>query len=298
MFRRLASGVCRAKGTRQEIYGVFSGTNRLAGAGAVPTHQREASWLGGSLSPDPLPSELLPNSNVKGMLRLPDLKKLVDKGEIDTTLIGFTDIYGRFMGKRLDATHFLEHTLPGGGTHACSYLLACDMDMTPLEGFKFANWRTGFGDVELVPDVSTLRIASWLDKTCMVICNPERDHAPVSIAPRVILQRQIDRARKKGYGALAALELEFYLYDTSYREARQNQYAMSKMRPSSDVVQDYHILQGGREEKFNQAFRRHLTMSGVPVEGSKGEAGHGQQELNLVYCDALTMADRHVVYKR
>ena len=34
--------------------------------------------------------------------------------------------------------------------------------------------------------------------------------------------------------------------------------------------------------------------AGVPVEFSKGEAGKGQHEINLVYADAVEMADRHV----
>ena len=34
--------------------------------------------------------------------------------------------------------------------------------------------------------------------------------------------------------------------------------------------------------------------AGVPVENSKGEADAGQEEINVQYTDALTMADRHV----
>ena len=37
--------------------------------------------------------------------------------------------------------------------------------------------------------------------------------------------------------------------------------------------------------------------AGVPVEFSKGEAEHGQHEINLRYADALEMADRHAIYK-
>ncbi|HEY1752216.1 MAG TPA: glutamine synthetase family protein, partial [Caulobacteraceae bacterium] len=37
--------------------------------------------------------------------------------------------------------------------------------------------------------------------------------------------------------------------------------------------------------------------AGVPVENSKGEWGPGQEELNVRYADALTMADRHVIMK-
>jgi glutamine synthetase len=37
--------------------------------------------------------------------------------------------------------------------------------------------------------------------------------------------------------------------------------------------------------------------AGIPVEFSKGEAWHGQHEINFRYSDVLTTADRHVVYK-
>ncbi len=52
------------------------------------------------------------------------------------------------------------------------------------------------------------------------------------------------------------------------------------------------------EEKYNAKFRKHLRLSGVPVENSKGEAGIGQGELNVRYSDALQMSDRHLVYKQ
>src|SRR5258706_12997497 len=40
-----------------------------------------------------------------------------------------------------------------------------------------------------------------------------------------------------------------------------------------------------------------MNAAGVPVEGSKGEWGFGQEELNLAYAEPLEMADRHVLYK-
>jgi glutamine synthetase len=63
-------------------------------------------------------------------------------------------------------------------------------------------------------------------------------------------------------------------------------------------IEDYHLLQGARVEKFTAQARHHLKHSGVPVENSKGEWGHGQHELNIRYADSLTMADRHVVFKQ
>ena len=37
--------------------------------------------------------------------------------------------------------------------------------------------------------------------------------------------------------------------------------------------------------------------AGIPIEFSKGEAWHGQHEINTRYADAVTAADRHTIYK-
>src|SRR2546423_13137996 len=129
------------------------------------------------------------------MLTLDALAELVDTGEIDTVIVAFSDHYGRLCGKRYDAEFFLEE-IATGGTHACDYLLTVDMEMEPVPGYRFANWEAGYGDVLLRPDLSTLRVASWLDRTALVLCDVLDEHGkhPVSQAPRSMLRRQIERA--------------------------------------------------------------------------------------------------------
>ena len=43
--------------------------------------------------------------------------------------------------------------------------------------------------------------------------------------------------------------------------------------------------------------RNFLREMGIPVEGSKGEAEAGQEELNIKYADALATADHHTLAK-
>lgn len=102
------------------------------------------------------------------------------------------------IGKRFDAEFFIEE-IAAHGTHGCDYLLTVDMEMTPIPGYKYANWELGYGDFHMVPDLDTLRIASWLDKTAIVLCDieDEKAHTLASVAPRSILKRQIERARKR-----------------------------------------------------------------------------------------------------
>jgi len=225
---------------------------------------------------------------VKGLLTTDELAKLVATGEIETVVVAFTDHYGRLLGKRYDAEMFVAE-VAAHGAHACDYLLTVDMEMDPVPGYRFANWEKGYGDFHLVPDMSTLRRASWLEKTAIVLC----DVSGVNVAPRSILRRQIELSP---YQCLAATELEHYLFRTSYRDAAQKGYR--DLEPAGWYLEDYHILQGTRTEGFHAAARRHLKLSGVPVETSKGEWGNGQHELNVRYAEALDMADRHVLFKQ
>jgi glutamine synthetase len=233
----------------------------------------------------------------RGLLTPEALRGMVAGGEIETVVAGFTDHYGRLMGKRFDAEMFVDEVAKSGG-HACDYLLTVDMEMEPVPGYAFANWELGYGDVHMVPDLSTLRHASWLDKTAFVVCDvkSEKTHDYVPVAPRSILRRQIAEAQKAGFTAFAATELEHYLFRTSYRDAAAADFR--NLEPAGWYLEDYHILQGTRTEGFHAAARRHLKLSGVPVETSKGEWGRGQHELNIRYAEALDMADRNVVFKQ
>ncbi|MGH8435643.1 MAG: glutamine synthetase, partial [Pseudomonas sp.] len=152
-------------------------------------------------------------AEVRGMLTLEELRTLSSQGEIDTVVVGFTDHYGRLMGKRYDADMFVEQ-IADGGAHGCDYLLTTDMEMEPVHGYRFANWELGYGDVHLVPDLATLRRASWQPRCALVLCDVHdtRSHRPIDIAPRSMLRRQTDAARAAGFDTLAASELEHYFF--------------------------------------------------------------------------------------
>jgi glutamine synthetase len=233
----------------------------------------------------------------RGLLTPEELSSRTSEGTIDTVIVAFTDLYGRLMGKRYDAAFFLQEAA-AGGSHACDYLLTVDRDMNPLPGFAFANWEAGYGDVHLVPDMATMREAAWLERTALVLCDVHGrdDHVRLDIAPRSVLRRQTERAADLGLSAMAATELEFYMYRDTFEEAARKGH--TQLSPTGWYIEDYHILQGARCEDYVGALRRHLSESGVPVENSKGEWGHGQHELNVRYAEALDMADRHVVYKQ
>jgi glutamine synthetase len=231
-----------------------------------------------------------------GRIDIETLQRMVSDGEIETIIAAVPDMYGRLVGKRFNASYFLED-VAAHGMHACDYLLACDIDMDPVPGYAFTSWAKGYGDFRPVPDMGTLRVCSWLDKTAMVICDVMHDtkDEEVNVAPRNILRRQVERAAESGYVAMGASELELYVFKDSYETAAEKGFI--RIEPIGRLIEDYHILQGTKEEFLVGAIRSHLEKSGVPVESSKGEWGPGQQEIGLRYAELVEMADRHAIYK-
>jgi len=229
------------------------------------------------------------------MLDQRELTTRINDGSIDTVIVAFPDMQGRPVGKRVTGRFFLDHVLEHG-IEACDYLLAVDVDMEPLPGYRFANWENGYGDVVAIPDLSTLRLLPWLEGSAMVVCDvTDTEGAPVEVSPRQVLRRQIDRARQLGLDIRCATELEFYLFQENFEEASALRWR--DLHPHVSTIEDYQLLQTSREEYVLRRIRNEMVAADIPVEFSKGEAGRGQHEVNVTYGRALEVADRHLVFK-
>ena len=215
---------------------------------------------------------------------------------VDTVIAAFTDMQGRLTGKRLHAEFFLEELDAGHEVEGCNYLLALEMEMDPVPGYEIASWERGYGDFELVPDLSTLRRIPWLEATALVLCDVQwGDGSPVRPSPRQVLRAQVERARAHGFDVMVGSELEFYLLKETYEQAHAQHYR--DLTPSVPYILDYHILASTFAEPIIRQLRNGMVGAGMRVETSKGEAWAGQHEINFRYADALRMADDHVVYK-
>jgi glutamine synthetase len=225
--------------------------------------------------------------------KLDGLRRLIAAKEIDTVLVCMGDMQGRLVGKRMTARHFLENH---DEVHACDYLLGVDVEMQPVAGLEASGWERGFGDFSIRPDFSTTRFPPWVPGTALVLGDAvDKEGRLVPHAPRAILRRQVERLAAAGYSAVMASELEFYVFDGGWKEARRNGYG--RLAPDGFYSEDYQVFQTTAKERLMRSIRNGMEEAGIPVEASKGEGGPGQAEINLLYAPALEMADRHVVYK-
>jgi glutamine synthetase len=224
------------------------------------------------------------------------LRTDIEAGRIDTVIVAFADHQGRLVGKRTDGEFYLD-VVTREGTENCDYLIACDLDDTPIPGFRWASYEQGYGDMRGVVDASTIRYLPWLGATAVVLADlvDVDDGTPVEVSPRRILQHQVARATAAGYLPMIGCELEFFLFREDYDAAHAAGYA--DLTPNSPYLEDYAILQTSKEEDLIGAIRRGLREAGFPLEYSKGEAGRGQHEVNLTFQDAVEMADTYLLFK-
>ncbi|MCI9888720.1 glutamine synthetase [Micrococcales bacterium 31B] len=229
------------------------------------------------------------------LLTVEQLKQLITEGVVDTVIAGFTDMQGRLQGKVLHASYFLSDVL-AHGTEGCNYLLAVDVDMNTVAGYKMSSWETGYGDMRFEFDFGTIRELVHRPGTVMIQCDLTDHHGgPIAPSPRAILAKQVQRAKDLGFVALAGTELEFVLYDTTYRDAWKQGYR--DLEPANYYNVDYSLLGSDRVEPLLREIRAVCDAAGLLPESAKGECNFGQHEIAFKYDDVLTTADNHVIYK-
>nr|WP_313776155.1 glutamine synthetase family protein [Mycobacterium sp.] len=229
------------------------------------------------------------------MLTQSELERLVTDREIDTVIVAFPDMQGRLIGKRVSARLFVEE-VAAHGAECCNYLLAVDVDMNTGDGYAMSSWENGYGDMVMTPDFSTLRLLPWLPGSALVMADLSfTDGRPVPASPRSILRAQLDRLAQRGLVAFIGTELEFMVFDDTYREAWKAGYRA--LTPASDYNIDYAMLASTRMEPLLRDIRLGMEGAGMYCEGVKGECNLGQQEIAFRYDEALITCDNHTIYK-
>jgi len=120
--------------------------------------------------------------------------------------------------------------------------------MNTVEGYAMSSWERGYGDFAMVPDLSTLRLIPWHEKTALCLADLAwEDGGPVVASPRQILRRQLERLEERGLRASAATELEFILFKDTYEDAFSKGYR--DLQPANQYNLDYSLLATGESSR-------------------------------------------------
>jgi glutamine synthetase len=143
------------------------------------------------------------------------------------------------------------------------------------------------------PDPSTFQILPWrgdVDPTARMFCDiMTPDGQPAAADPRNVLRRALAKASDLGFSFYIHPEIEFYLLKSS------------QIGPEGPIPVDnagyFDNVPGGTAHNFRRRAVTMLEQLGISVEFSHHEGGPGQNEIDLRYADALTMADNIMTFR-
>lgn len=163
------------------------------------------------------------------------------------------------------------------------------IDGSSIEGFT----RAFEADVLAHPDPTTFQILPWrgeIDPTARMFCDISTpDGEPAMSDPRYVLKRALQKAADRGFTFYTHPEIEFYLLTSS-------EYGPDGPEPV-DKAGYFDNVPGGTAHDFRRRAVRMLEDLGISVEFSHHEGGPGQNEIDLRYADALSMADNIMTFR-
>ncbi|MGK2319048.1 type I glutamate--ammonia ligase [Gordonia rhizosphera] len=164
-------------------------------------------------------------------------------------------------------------------------------DGSAVEGFS----RVSEADMIATPDPSTFQILPWTTSSgrhhsARMFCDIVMpDGTPSWASSRHVLRRQLNKAADQGFSCYVHPEIEFFLL---------------KHAPLDGSVPTPADSGGYFDQAVHDSapnFRRHaieaLESMGISVEFSHHEGAPGQQEIDLRYADALSMADNIMTFR-
>jgi glutamine synthetase len=162
-------------------------------------------------------------------------------------------------------------------------------DGSAIEGLA----RTYEADMLAQPDPSTFQILPWrgeTNPTARMFCDIQTpDGLPAAADPRNVLRRALAKASDKGFSFYIHPEIEFYLLKSA-------EFGDEGPVPV-DNAGYFDNVPGGSANDFRRRAVTMLEQLGISVEFSHHEGGPGQNEIDLRYADALTMADNIMTFR-
>jgi len=163
-------------------------------------------------------------------------------------------------------------------------------DGSAIEGLA----RTSEADMLAKPDPSTFQILPWrgsVDPAARMFCDiATPDGQPAGADPRNVLRKALDKAASLGFSFYVHPEIEFYLLKSA-------ELGLEGVPVPVDQAGYFDNVPGGTAHDFRRRAVTMLEQLGISVEFSHHEGGPGQNEIDLRYADALSMADNVMTFK-
>lgn len=207
-----------------------------------------------------------------------DARKWLREHDIRFILAQFVDIHGAAKAKAVPAEHL-------------------DMVLGDGAGFAgFAVWGLGMGpngpDYMARGDLATLTRVPWQPGFARMACDGHVHGKPYEFCSRVVLKRAVGALAARGLTLNVGIEPEFMLLE------RDETGGVRLSDPTDTLDKPCYDYKGlTRRSAYLEELTASLRAVGLDIYQVDHEDANGQFELNFTYGDALTTADRFVLFK-
>ena len=200
------------------------------------------------------------------------------KHRVKFVLAQFVDIHGTAKTKAVPVNHF-ESLLKGGAGFAGFAI--CGMGIEPHGP-----------DYMAIGDLSTLSLVPWQPGFARIVCNGYTDGKPHAIDSRVVLLKQVERLKERGWILNTGLEPEFSLLRKDEKETIQPFDVTDTLAKPC-----YDYKSATRASSYLEELVAALQAVDIDVFQIDHEDANGQFEVNYTYSDCLKSADDFVLFK-
>ncbi|MGI9407632.1 MAG: glutamine synthetase family protein [Hyphomicrobiaceae bacterium] len=156
------------------------------------------------------------------------------------------------------------------------------------------------GDLNLVPDLSTLRPVPWAGSpTAQVIHDAYRQSGePLEFAPREVLRRVVRAYNDEGWTPVVAPEMEFFLTKKNTDPDQPLEPPVGRSGRTGASGQAYSITAVDEYETIVDEIYDFAEAQGLEIDTIIQEGGSSQLEINMQHGDPLLLADQVFLFKR
>ncbi len=155
-------------------------------------------------------------------------------------------------------------------------------------------------DMLCVPDASSIRLVPWAVERVAVVIHDcvNFDGSPVDLSPRAVLRKVLALYAERGWKAVVAPEMEFYLVARNSNPHEPLLPPLGRSGKAESGRQSYSVDAINDFDPFFQEVSSFSKIHALNVETLIHEAGAGQMEINFTHGDALDLADQVFLFKR
>jgi glutamine synthetase len=224
--------------------------------------------------------------------------KAVEKSGAQKVKVAVSDIDGILRGKYLHIDKFkgAAEPYPAGGFGFCDVVFGWDSSDQCYDNTSVTGWQHGFPDALARLDLDTARNVPWDDNVPFFIGEfINSDGTPHSLCPRQTLKKVLKRAEKMGVNPMCGMEFEWFNFlENSHSWESKKGVGPTPLTPG---MFGYSLLRMNQNREFFNAIQDEMLQFGVPIEGLHTETGPGVYEAAIAFSDALTQADRAILFK-